>query len=263
MSLYEVNGDNLITIYDINASVLNAAYDVDGIAIPLYSFDDSTTVTNIYTSSISAQPQGGCMDDEGNLITIFPSSGKFVKHNITSGVDTEYSFTPDVYGHGNGMAYNPSTECFYVAAMKNTGEVYVFDKSFNLVDTLYVRNENDTIFNCWDIAYDQKHQRFITNTGTKLYFMDDDFEYISHVNTPASAWPATAQDIETDGDFVYFINYNPNSISVLDMKGNFIKSISNTGFSGEPESMCYDWENNAYYIEGKSSYYVIRQVVFK
>ena len=31
--------------------------------------------------------------------------------------------------------------------------------------------------------------------------MDEDFEYISHVNASSGAWTATAQDIETDGNW--------------------------------------------------------------
>ena len=46
------------------------------------------------------------------------------------------------------------------------------------------------------------------------------------------------------------------------MSGDLVKMISNTAFTGEPESMCYDWINDNYYIEGKSSYFVIRQAEF-
>ena len=97
-----------------------------------------------------------------------------------------------------------------------------------------------------------------------MMFFDDNFVFKRYVDCPeGEIWPYTAQDIETDGYFVYAIGYNPNHISVVGMDGSLIKVISNTAFTGEPESMCYDWINGNYYIEGKSTYYVIRQAVFK
>lgn len=261
--IYDINGNPLSVVYDINGNVLSVCYDINGDPIPLVSFDDSTTVTNVYTSSVTAYPQGGCIDDDGNVYVCFYSEGKFRKYNINTGILTDASFTPNAYGHANGMAYNPNTEHLYVASMNSTGEVYVFDKSFNLVDTLYARDNNNSIFNCWNIAYDRKNMRFITLTGNKLMFLNNNFIYQSHVDCTASeVFPYTAQDIETDGEFVYTVGYNPNTIGVVSMKGKLVKMISNTAFSGEPESMCYDWINDKYYIEGKSSYFVIRQAEF-
>ena len=68
---------------------------------------------------------------------------------------------------------------------------------------------------------------------------------------------------ETDGVFVYEVASSPNKIVVYDMKGNLLKQITCSAFSGEPESLCYDWINDIYYIEGINSIYVIRQAVFK
>jgi len=263
MSIYDKNGASLNSIYDVDGNTITNIYDVNGSAIPFYSFDDSTTVTDIYTSSISSQPQGGCIDDDGNVYICLYSAGKFLKYNIGSGTLTQYSFTGSAYGHANGMAYNPNTNHVYVASMKDTGEVYEFDTSCNLVDTLYAKDENGTVFNCWNIAYDQTHRRFIAMSGGKMYFMDDSFDYLSFVTYDENDWANTRQDIETDGVYVYCLSYSANHIYVFDMQGNLVKDISNTGFSGEPESMCYDWTNDKYYIEGKSSYVVIREVVFK
>lgn len=267
MSVYNINGDVLSVVYDVNGNALSHCYDINGNELMgnTPTFFDSAIITDIYTSSITSQPQGGCIDDDGNVYVCFYSVGKFLKHNIGTGTNTEVSFTPNAYGHANGMAYNPNTDYLYLASMNNTGEVFVFDKSFNLVDTLYARDENGNVFNCWNIAYDRTHQRFITMGGSgKIFFMDDNFEYITHSTyVPSEIWPYTAQDIETDGSFIYAIGYDPNTIAVVDLGGNLVKMISNTSFSGEPESMCYDWINDKYYIEGKSTYYVIREAVFK
>lgn len=267
MSIYNINGVEISSAYNVNGVSLPQCYDVNGNELMSgggeITFLDNAIITNVYTSSITSQPQGGCIDDEGNVYVCFYSEGKFRKYNIGTGTLTEASFTANAYGHANGMAYNPNTGYLYLASMKTTGEVYVFDKSFNLVNTLYARNNNGDIFTCWNIAYDRVHQRFITIYARKMYFMNDNFEYMSYVDCPESEiWPYTAQDIESDGEFVYAVGYNPNHITVVDFNGNVVKMISNTAFSGEPESMCYDWINDKYYIEGKSSYFVIRQAEF-
>lgn len=268
MSIYSINGAFLSSAYNINGDSLSQCYDINGNELmgELPTFLDSATITNIYTSSITAQPQGGCIDDNGNIYVCFYHEGKFRKYNLNTGTLTEVSFTPDAYGHANGMAYNPNTGYLYLASMNSTGEVYVFDKSFNLVNTLYAKDGNNSIFNCWNIAYDRNAERFIAISsvnGGIIYFMDNNFNYVRSKAFDASEWANTRQDIETDGQFIYGLSYNSNRIYVFDMNGNLVKDISNTAFTGEPESMCYDWINDRYYIEGTSTYYVIREAVFK
>lgn len=261
--IYKINGDAYTAAFDINGNNLSEAYDIDGSLVPIVDFADFTTVTNVYTSSETAQPQGGCMDNDGNVYICLYSAGRFLKYNIATDTLTQYSFTPNAYGHANGMAYNPNTDHIYIASMKDTGEVYELNKSCELVDTLYAKDENGDVFTCWNIAYDQNNERFITTYGDKIFYMDNDFEYLSHVTYDQSAWANTRQDIETDGVFIYCLSYNPNHIFVFDMSGYFIKDILNTAFTGEPESMCCDWTNDKYYIEGKSPYVVIREAIFK
>ena len=262
MIVYDVEGNALSTAYDVEGHALSAVYDVEGNLLDGVVFADETTITDIYTSSITQQPQGGCIDDDGNVYVIFYSIGKFLKHNIGTGTDTQASFTAGGYGHANGMTYNPNTGYLYLASMKSTGEVYVFDKSFNLVNTLYARDGGGTVFNCWNIAYDRIGNRFIVMSNGTIYFFDDSFDLISTGSYTVSDWAETRQDIETDGTYIYALSYNPNKICVFNMNGHLVKQITNTAFSGEPESMCYDWTNEIFYIEGKSSYYVIRKAEF-
>lgn len=263
MSVYDINGNVLQSVCDVAGNPLVQCYDINGNELMGGGivFDDTTTVTNVYTSTINSYPQGGCMDDEGNLCACLLTTSQFVKHNILTGNNTLYSFTPDAYGHGNGMAYNPTNERFYLASMKNTGEVYVFNKSFELVDTLYARDENGNIFNCWNLAYNRNSHRFVTMSNGIMYFMDDNFEYIAKSSYAMDDWKYARQDIETDGNYIYAVSYDSNAIFVFDFQGNTIKEISNTGFTGEPENLCYDWTSN-FYMSGKDSYFVIRKVAF-
>lgn len=264
MSVYNANGIELYTVYSSDGTELPQCYDKDGTALLSPTFDDATTITDIYSMQTSDSPQGGCIDDDGNIYVCFYHAGIFVKYNVNTNIKTETEFTPDAYGHANGMAYNPNDGHLYIAAMKDTGEVYELDKSFNLVNTHYAKDGNNTAFNCWNIAYDRTSDRFITISGNKLYFMDDSFEYITHVPcVEAELWPYTAQDIETDGEFIYAVGWNINTIAVTNMDGTLKQYVSNTAFSGEPESMCYDWINGNFYIEGRASGLVIRQAVFK
>lgn len=266
MSLYNIDGEEVNTLYDIDGNQVVTAYDIDGNLIPLISFRDSALVTDVFTSTISVQPQGGCIDDDGNVYVCFYHAGKMLRHNIITGAELETSFTPDAYGHANGMAYNPTTDRLYLASMNTTGEVYVFDKSFNLLDTLYARNDAGNIFTCWNIAYDRKRNRFISMSGNKMMFFDNEFNFLSYVPYVSSEiWPYTAQDIETDGDFVYAVGWDSNHISVVGMNGDLVKMIANTAYTGEPESLCYDWMNGKYYMEGKNSSnrFVIREEIIK
>lgn len=269
MSIYNINGNEIFSAYDINGTALAEAFDIAGNIVWSAGphFRPSATINNIYTSALTIQPQGGCIDDNENAYVCFYHAGKFLKYNIGTAETYEVSFTGDAYGHANGMAYNPNTGHLYLAAMKATGEVYVFDTSFNLVDTLYAKNADGNVFNCWNIAYDRINEQFITligNTdGGTIRFYNNNLEYISEVNYTIPGYTFTAQDIETDGEFIYYIAYNPNYIFVFDMTGAFIAAINNSAFGGEPESMMYDWINNVYYIEGKDSTFVIRQAIFK
>lgn len=262
MIVYDVEGNALSVAYDVEGNALSVVYDVEGNLLNGVVFADETTITDVYTSSITSQPQGGCIDDDGNVYVCFYSAGKFLKHNISSGTNTEASFTANAYGHANGMTYNPNTGYLYLASMESAGEVYVFDTSFNLIDTLNALMGDGTPIPCWNIAYDRVGGRFITLHSGVIYFYDDDFELIDTGTYDVNDWANTRQDIETDGTYIYALSYKPNKICVFDMSGRLVKQIVNTAFSGEPESMCYDWTNEIFYIEGKSSYYVIRKAEF-
>lgn len=264
MSVYNRDGDELLTVFDVDGLALSQCYDMDGNELISGGvvFSDSATITNVYTSDITSTPQGGCIDDDGNIYVCLYQAKKFVKYNIHSGTETQIGFI-DSYGHANGMAYNPNTGYLYLASMNDTGEVYVFDTSLNYVETLYAKNQSDNVFNCWNICYDRTSQRFITMAGGTIYFFDDSFDLIDVGSYDINDWYTTRQDIETDGQYIYAISYRSNYINVFDMSGHLVKHISNSAFSGEPESMCYDCVNDIYYIEGKSGTLVIRQAEFK
>lgn len=267
MGFYDVNGNALNVAYGVGGTVLPSVYDVNGNPLTDSPFEDNATITTIYTATTTLQPQGGCMDASGNICSCLYMSGKFIKYNLQAG--TQSIITPpqasgsQPWGHANGMTYNPNTGYYYVASQNSTGEVYVFDSSFNLVDTLYAKDANNNVFNCWNICYDRLTRRFIAMSVNVLYFFNDSWELVNTGTYIESEWGTTRQDIETDGTYIYCMSWSPNKIFVFDMNGVFVKEISCTAFGGEPEAICYDWTSGNFYIEGKDSYYVIRQAVFK
>ena len=268
MSVYDINGLYKDIIYDINGDALSVVYDMGGNAIPITSFLDYATITNVYTSTVTSQPQGACIDDSGNVYVCFYNAGKFLKYNIQSGTSTEYDFTSGAYGHANDATFCPGTGLIYLASMNTTGEVYALDpsNSMALFQTYIVKGRFNTPTQIWCLAYNRVTGQFIAfDTNNDMLFYDADFNLVSHKNIPDlnSVWTATRQGMETDGAFIYAISYQPNRISVISMDGKLIKQIGCSDFTGEPETMCYDWINDVYYIEGKSTYYVIKQAVFK
>lgn len=268
MAIYDVEGNLLNTVYDVEGNALANAYDVDGNVLYGTVFSDEATITAVYTSTSTLQPQGGCMDDDGNIYACLYMSGIFSKYNIFTGTETRVT-PPEAsgsqpWGHANGMAYNPNTGYLYVASMKETGEVYVFDPSdYSLVDTLYgYQQDGITPVNVWNICYDRLRSRFIVMWQGTLWFYDDDFDLISTGSYTTTDWLETRQDIETDGTYIYCVSWNPNKLCILDVNGNFVKVVDNSAFLGEPESICYDWTTGDFYIEGKDTYYVIRKAEF-
>lgn len=252
------------TFYDVSGNIVSSIYDIDGNLLSDLPFTDNATIASVFTSSTALQPQGGCMDDDGNVYAIFYKGGQFRKYNISTGVETVFqTFSDEEYGHANGMTYNPNTGYFYVASQNETGEVYVLDATFNLVDTLYARDVSNNIVNCWNICYDRSEQCFIHFSQGIIYFRDDNFDLLKTESYNVDDWALTRQDIETDGEYIYCLSWNPNKICIFDMHGNLVKQVSCTDFTGESEAICYDWDTGDFYIEGKDTYYVIREAVFK
>ena len=261
--IYNKNGITLVTAYDYQGTAASMVYDVDGNPL-LDVFDSSTTLSTIYTSTITSQPQGGCTDGNGNIYTCFPSVGIFSKYNINTGVEITANFTAGAYGHGNDMTYNPNTGYLYLTAMESDGRVLVLDTSFNLVDTIYLMDDNGEPTTCWNISYDRVHEWYVTiNAYGPIYYYDENFNIIKTAAYTQSDWPTTHQNAETDGKYIYAVSYNPNNIYVFTMDGGLVAQISNTGFTGEPEALMYDWTNDVFYIEGKATNYVIRSVEFR
>ena len=243
-------------LYDVLGEGVSSVYTVDGTeisGIPSPNIVDSAVSHELYTtSSSSGQTQGFCMDDEGNIYGIYYKGGKFVRYNVNTGVATIFStFTSgtEVYGHANGMTYNPNTGYIYIAPMLATGEVYVIDPSdMTFADTLYAyKADGETPVNVWNICYDRENSQFICMSSGTIYFYDDTFELISIATYDINDWVLTRQDIETDGTYIYASSTEDNAVYVFKMDGTLVGTITLDDQTNELEDVVYDWQTGLFF----------------
>lgn len=254
-----------MSVYDINGNTMNSVYTVDGTeifgGIPSPNIVDNATCHRLYTKN-ETQTQGACIDDDGNIYEIYYKKGKFLRYNIKTKTATEFpTFTSgtEVYGHANGMCYNPNTEYIYIAPSLDTGEVYVIDPSdMTLYDTLYAyQADGVTPINVWNICYDRTHQMFICMHSGTMYFYDDAFNLIKTETYDPNDWALTRQDIETDGEYIYVVSWKgngssyqgvSNDIHVFSMLGEYLDTVTMSNQTDEPEDLCYDWNTGLFYV---------------
>lgn len=262
MSLYDVEGNTVSTFYGKSGSSTTSLYDVYGSSLTGEDLASAATkVQTIYTASISGIPEGGCIGPDHTAVACFYNTGIFIVYDLSAGTVTQKSFTGNAYGHANGMTYNPNTERYYIAAMNNAGDVFVLDKTLDLVGTLTTRDHNGMAFNSWNIAYNRKTQQFISLAENYIYFYNNNMDLVKSIPYDGSDWALTRQDIETDGEYIYAVSSGPNNLYTFSMSGVYVKAVSTIVFGGEPESLMYDWTNGKYYMEGSG--FSIIELAFK
>lgn len=198
--------------------------------------------------------QGICTDGT----YIYSCDGTNVrKYNILTKENTVVTAETGFYGHGNGMAYNPSTDYLYIATMTSGSPVAVVNAdTLEFVEFVVVRNGSGTEIQPSQIAYDCKSNRYIMGVDSMFYIYDSSFNYVTSFNGNHSG---VHQDIETDGTYIYKCRSNVNGrgiIQVIDFSGATVKQIDVT--SSELESLAYDW-TGTWYANTKNSqglYYI-------
>lgn len=257
MSVFSLNGQALNTVYALDGSPLQAAYNLGGdLIFPTTPVDpsvflDTAVVTALPSISVSGIKQGACTDGTYIYQICFDSSaytsGKFIKYKISDGTYTTTAFDGSVdFGHGNDMAYNPNNGHIYVCTMKDDGSIVELTTSFEYVATHYVVGRTGNSYKVWQIAFNRNENQFISAFGNGIAVYDQNWNYLSYFAMPTHP-DATAQGCETDGDYIYRITYNPNYIDVATINGLYVKTIS-LPVSGEPESIMFNWSTGEYYI---------------
>lgn len=227
-------------------------YDINGNPVISYLGDRMTSRT-VHTSSTTGQSQGSCIDDDGNIYTVYYSAGKITKYNIYTKQETVYTFTANAYGHANDATFCPETGLVYVTSMNTTGEVYALDPTDSMaLDATYIaRGSGGSAVQIWDIAYDRRMGQFIAfDTNNNLLRYNTSFTLVS--STPVEAlstkWPATRQGMDTDGTYIYCLGYNPNVVNVLDMSANLVTTYE-LDITSEPETLIYDWNTGLMFVQ--------------
>ena len=256
MIVYDIYGNIRRSAYSVGGAALPAAYKIDGTRVQGDPFLSVAVVSSLPAYTTSGLFQGACTDGEYIYQIAFDSnaytSGKFIKYKISDGTVTTKTFDGSVpYNHGNDMTYNPNNGHIYVAAMSSDGAVMELDTDFNYVTTHYLVGKNGSTYSVWSLCFDRIANCFYSeNGGDGEAIYDQNLNYIEWRAMPTRP-SSTAQGQETDGQYIYRVFYNPNTIEVCTVDGVFVISISlplkNGSRTGEPETLMYNWSTGEYY----------------
>ncbi len=258
MAIYGINGAALTTAYRTNGTQLSAAYDIGGNYIfpdlaptPSVNWLDTAIATELPTYSVSGIKQGACTDGTYIYIISFASNaytnGTFVKYKISDGSISTVAFDGSTdFGHGNDMCYNPNNNHIYVLCMSADGKIVELDTDFNVIAVRQFVDENGDPYYSYRVAFDKKNNTFVTGRASEFLVADQNFGFVRKItlSTPPTS---TGQGCETDGDFIYRLQYNPGYILISGMDGASIKNVT-CNISQEPEAIMYNWATGKYYV---------------
>lgn len=200
-------------------------------------------------------PQGGCVRD-GYFYQAFIRKDQasneenndviIVKYDIESGKLIQTSEVLDL-NHCNDITYNSNLGYFVVCHNNpnRTHVSYVDPVTLTVVDTIHIEDK------IYSIDYNAESDRYVVGLsgGQSFCFLDGNLERIDYFNvyqpTTRSAGCVT-QSVTSDNEYIYFVLYNPNLITVYDWDGNFVTLIELDLGSIEPESITI--VRNVFYI---------------
>lgn len=252
MKVYDEDGNVIDTAFSNDGTRLEQVFPFSGSPIKFDVFRETAILTALPSISNSGNKQGACTDGT-YIYQIIIGTFAFLKYNIQDGTYTSVSGGSSVpYNHGNDMTYNPNNQHIYVAAMSSDGAVMELDTDFNYIRTHYLVRADGTPYPVWGLAFDQNTNHFLSEEGnTTMAVYDQDFNYLYSFTMPDIP-SATGQGMETDGEYIYRVWYNPNTIDVSTMDGELVARINNP-MSGEPETLMYDWIHGKMYINRNSA----------
>ena len=167
-------------------------------------------------------------DEENNIV-------KLVKYNIETG---EVVKTSENLGlnHANDLTYNPKRNIFVaVHNNPNRKKLSIIDpETFEVVDTVTLECK------IFSLDYNAERDQYVIGIagGQKFRFLNADFTYADDViHQPTTLSKGyTTQGVSCDENYIYFVLYNQNCITVYDWNGNFISYVK-LNISGEPENL--------------------------
>ncbi len=178
--------------------------------------------------------QGGCTD------------GKYCYYALNDGVNKAYIFKYSIedwslvarsevlpLDHSNDICYNPDThELFVVHNAPNRNTVSRVDP-----DTLEIKETFKIPAEIFSMSYNQSRGLYIVGLshGQDFALLDSSFKIVKRYKANNTGY--TTQGVESDDDFIYFVQYKQNVIMIYDWNGKFVNRIDLSIAGEEPENI--------------------------
>lgn len=167
-------------------------------------------------------------NERNNVVRIVKSDAKTGKLVMTSG--------DLALNHANDITYNPKLHALLVVHNNpNRTLVTLIDP-----DTLEMVRTVNLPFDIYCISYNEKRDLYVAGIsgGQNFRFLDADFNPVGDLHIATSKTTGyTTQGVSTDDDYIYFVLYKQNVITVYDWEGNFVKIIKFNVGNIEPENV--------------------------
>lgn len=139
--------------------------------------------------------------------------------------------------HCNDFTYNAKTGKLYIC--NATGRKNIV--SIMNPETLEIEGEIDLGFEIFSINYNEKRDMYVVGIagGQTFRFLDAEFRIASDIFDPTTRTiNYTTQGNTSDDDYIYFVLYKENVITVYDWDGNFVSWIkTDIPKTAEPENI--------------------------
>ena len=220
------SNDNIYTISkNLTADVeevLNIKVPVAGAKTPQGGYCDGQYYYQIF---IDRDYENNETDNKDYIVKADMKTGKVVK---TSGALA--------MNHANDIAYNPKTNKLYVVH-NNPNRTYV---SVVDPDTLEITDRVELPLRIYCMDYNEKHNLYVVGVagGQSFRFLDENFKEVGNIHSPTNSTNGyTTQGMSCDDDFIYFVLYKENVITVYDWDGKFMSVVHFDVGSIEPENI--------------------------
>ncbi len=193
--------------------------------------------------------QGGCTD--GTYYYVVLNDGKssnadsvsaVCKYEIATGKCVA-TYENIQVAHGNDITYNSKTnELIFVHNAPERKVISIFD-----ADTFTFKEKKTLDIEIFSIAYDPYEECYWVGLSHCYDFAKLDLSF-KQIGEKYKGYDTgyTKQGMDVDSRYIYFCQYNINSIIVYDKAGNFVREIALPEFSYEAENICHI--GNTFYI---------------
>ncbi len=168
-------------------------------------------------------------NEENNIV-------RLVKYDIAQEMIVQIS-DPLPLNHANDLTYNPKRGVFLAVHNNPHREwVSVIDpETLTIIETVTID------FQIYSIDYNESRDQYVVGLsgGQTFRFLDADLKPVSDTvydPTPLTTGYVT-QGVTCDDNFIYFVLWQKNVITVYDWDGRFVTLISLTTIAEEPENI--------------------------